>query len=234
MRPKNLTGISIWLATLNCFQFVFWINAPPEYQMPIWVFFGVVIIAFAIIFAFSKGQNWARILIIISSVLAIPAVFMSTDYGTSGVIIAIIEAITGLYLLYWLNTASVKGYFGKIKIKVFFFPKLSNESNSIKLINLCAFYFFTIATLYLVFALTNFGTWNLKSIVIYENILLGLIIVKRWKTVVLIFVFVQILLLTYIFIGNHGLKIINFMSLIVLIYANFAIAKHNELKAHNP
>ena len=115
MRPKNLTTISIVLAILNCLQFVFWQNSPPEYETSISVFTGVVLLAFGIIYCLAKGQNWARIIIIIVSVIVIPGPLISFDYGTVGIVISILETITGIYLLYWLNTAPVRAYFKDTK-----------------------------------------------------------------------------------------------------------------------
>lgn len=89
MRPKNLTFISILLAILNCLQVVFWKNSPPEYEIPLPAFALMVSLAFVIIYGFVKGQNWARIIIIIVSVLVIPCPLISSDYGTAGIVVSI-------------------------------------------------------------------------------------------------------------------------------------------------
>jgi hypothetical protein len=233
MRPKNLTFISIFLVILNCLQVVFWKNSPPEYETPLSVFALVVLLAFVIIYGFAKGQNWARIIIIIVSALVIPGPFISSDYGIAGVVVSTLLSITGIYLLYWLNTSPVKAYFKATTAKEFFIPKIHNSTSAQRITRLCATYFFLIVTLYLV---TNFGEWSFKSSDTYfrisENLLVGFSILKCWRTVVRIFLYLQIILLIDIFIGGHGLKIINTMSLLVLFYADYGVAKHQEFKGH--
>ena len=121
-------------------------------------------------------------------------------------------------------------------IKDFFLPKVQNEIVAKKFIRLCAIYFLLIVTLDLVLASINFGTWSFKSSNTYfrilENLFVGFAIYRYWRTVVRIFLYLQIILVAYIFIGGHGLKIINTMSLIVLFYADFMIGKYVTIRNH--
>jgi hypothetical protein len=123
-----------------------------------------------------------------------------------------------------------------LNLREFLLPKIINEADAKKIVKMCAMYFFAIVTLYLIFAITNYGEWSFKSsntyFRIFENLFIGFSIIKYWRTVVRIFLYLQVILLIYIFIGGHGLKIINTMSLVALVYADFAVAKYIKYRGH--
>jgi hypothetical protein len=121
-----------------------------------------------------------------------------------------------------------------MSIKSFFIPPMRNEIEAKKIAKLCAIYFFVISALYIIFALIQFGTWSFSSSNTYfrilENLFIGFAIIMSWRTVLYILLCMQILLLTYIFYADLNLKIINIMSLVVIIYALFAVYKYYEMK----
>jgi hypothetical protein len=77
----------------------------------------VVLVGYAVLWCYWRGRNWARILVIVTSVLAIGNLFViivlfavdrlyrsSVQYRS--VIVA--NAVLGAFLLYWLNTKDVR------------------------------------------------------------------------------------------------------------------------------
>ena len=112
--------------------------------------------------------------------------------------------------------------------------KMQNGFDSKRILKICRVYFFSIAVLYLLFAISGIGMWSLKSsstyFVIIENIFIGYAIFKYWRTVLRVILVMQILLLVRIIIGDLGLKVINSMYLIVLIFANIALTKYRIIK----
>ena len=60
-----------------------------------------------------QGHNWARWLVLLTSVLAV------VNFAGLGIatwaqrIVIVAEGVLGVYLLYWLNTGPVRAYFGR-------------------------------------------------------------------------------------------------------------------------
>ena len=73
----------------------------------------IIILSFVVIWYYWKGKNWARILVLIVSVLAILNLFSTAYFNLIQKIVVICEAIFACFLLYWLNTKQVKIYFSK-------------------------------------------------------------------------------------------------------------------------
>jgi len=72
---------------------------------------GAVIILF-----YSKGENWARWVIMVMSVLYIIGLLLNLHYWAlipGKVVFSAVQAVFGGYLLWYLNTPPVKGWFEK-------------------------------------------------------------------------------------------------------------------------
>ena len=121
-------------------------------------------------------------------------------------------------------------------IKKLLLPPMRNESEAKKIAKLCARFFFIISSLYIIFALIQFGTWSFNSsdtyLRILGNLFFGYAILRFWRTVLYILLCLQILTLTHIFNADLNLKIINTLSLIFIVYALFAVYKYHEIKNH--
>ena len=119
-------------------------------------------------------------------------------------------------------------------IKSFLIPSMRNEVETRRVIRICASYFFVVSALFLIFALTQFGAWSFRSSDTYfrilENLFFGLAIIKSWMTVLYVLLCLQILLLIWIFTADLDMKIINTLSLIIMLYATIAVYKYNELE----
>jgi hypothetical protein len=71
----------------------------------------LALISFVVIWFFWRGRNWARLLVMATSVLAVTN--LSWFWPTSSVakVILVAEAILGAWLLFWLNTRPAKAFF---------------------------------------------------------------------------------------------------------------------------
>ena len=71
----------------------------------------IVVVSYVVLWHFWKGRNWARWLVIVTSGVAL---LNLTGFATASVIqkvILAVEAALGCFLLYWLNTRAVRGFF---------------------------------------------------------------------------------------------------------------------------
>ena len=71
----------------------------------------VRLISFVCIFYYAQGQNWARIFVLIASVLAILSLLVLRHEAAPGQVLIATRALLGVFFLYWLNTRSVRAYF---------------------------------------------------------------------------------------------------------------------------
>lgn len=72
-----------------------------------------VVFAYWCIYHFNNGRNWARYMVLIASVLAILSLLIPFETNVFLRILLVAEALYGVYLIYWLNTESVKRFFNQ-------------------------------------------------------------------------------------------------------------------------
>ncbi len=114
MKPKNLKLITILLCLFNSYGIIglFFLNIASEYfKYVVIAAVIVVLVSFIVIGFFWKGKNWARILVIVASVLAI---FNMYNFHLLHILSKFViggEFVFACYLLYWLNTKAVKEFF---------------------------------------------------------------------------------------------------------------------------
>lgn len=111
MRPRGLAETTIAMCGMNIAGFLFVDPqlAPIEMQYAI---FGVIIAAsYLVLWYYWMGKNWARILVLLGGGLAVVNLlgFSSASFWEGALII--VEAIFGIFMLWWLNTKSIKAYF---------------------------------------------------------------------------------------------------------------------------
>jgi hypothetical protein len=68
---------------------------------------------YACIFYYAQGRNWARILVLVTSVgvLLSSVAYKGSASSTPAEIIGACWVILSFFFLYWLNTGSVRGFF---------------------------------------------------------------------------------------------------------------------------
>jgi hypothetical protein len=76
----------------------------------------VILVGYVVLWAYWRGKNWARILVLVSSVVTILNVRYwnmpsATLLRTPHRVMLASEFILGIFLLFWLNTASVRRFF---------------------------------------------------------------------------------------------------------------------------
>lgn len=105
MRPNGLTELTLLIGALNLTGFLF--IAELEVR---WIPYAVIG-RFIVLWYFWEGRNWARWLLLLNSVLSLYNLFMLKDASPLQGAILVMETILGGFLLYWLNTETVRAYF---------------------------------------------------------------------------------------------------------------------------
>ena len=70
-----------------------------------------IFIGYIVIWFYWKGRNWARILVLLTSLLSLYNLHDWTRSGTMPRIMIGTEAILAVFLLYWLNTRQIRTFF---------------------------------------------------------------------------------------------------------------------------
>jgi hypothetical protein len=71
----------------------------------------IVGVSYCVLWHYWLGKNWARILVIITSLVALINLVIIQEMNTYEKVVVITEAILAVFLLYWLNTNKVKVFF---------------------------------------------------------------------------------------------------------------------------
>jgi hypothetical protein len=116
-RPKGLL-LTAWI--MVGFLFVglmrqwFWPPHPPITHLHAFTTVVGVLIrvtAFACIFYYAQGRNWARIAVLVTSVAEILSLLQLRHEDTLGRFVSTLSALLAVFFLYWLNTRSVREFF---------------------------------------------------------------------------------------------------------------------------
>ena len=116
MKPASLNILTLILCLFNCYGIagLFFLNVEATiFKVYAFVAVIVVIISFVVLWFFWKGKNWARILVLITSVVCFFNLYHFMLYPPITRIITGSQMLLGVYLLYWLNTEEAKAYFQK-------------------------------------------------------------------------------------------------------------------------
>jgi hypothetical protein len=110
-RPKGLTETSILMSIANAMGWTIIDWSKPNAQVTFGIFTIIIVIGYAVLWFYWKGRNWARILVLLNSLLC----FYNLRYWSlRGVVEQVMlgtEALLAIFLLYWLNTRKVRDFF---------------------------------------------------------------------------------------------------------------------------
>lgn len=70
-----------------------------------------ILIGYVCIWFYRRGSNWARVVVMLTSLLTIVNLFFITRGNMVSQVVVLSEAILGIFLLWWLNTAPAREYF---------------------------------------------------------------------------------------------------------------------------
>ena len=112
MKPKGLYTTFIVMCLMNLTGFAF-VNPQVGSVSGQFAFIGLIIaFSYVVLWYYWRGKNWARILVIVASVVALVNLFFLPMFSFAQRIVIIAEACLAVFLLWWLNTRAVRAYFG--------------------------------------------------------------------------------------------------------------------------
>jgi hypothetical protein len=83
----------------------------PDAKLVFAVFTVTILIGYVVIWFYWRGKNWARILVLLTSLLCFYNLHSWTRDGLPARIMISAEALLAVFLLYWLNTRAVREFF---------------------------------------------------------------------------------------------------------------------------
>ena len=111
MRPTELRAITIAMAILNLTGFLMKDAAILDPTVSLVFVIVVMAASYVVLWYFWIGRNWARWLVLLTSVLALLNLLEMPDVNATLQAVLLVEAALGAYLLYWLNTSAVRAFF---------------------------------------------------------------------------------------------------------------------------
>lgn len=110
-KPRGLTASAILMSFFALASYLFpW---RMELQWLHYTGHAFIALCLTVTYFYWRGKNWARVLVLIFSILAIGGIWMIDipNDGYFGAAIMLAEAALGAFLLYWLNTTSMRQFF---------------------------------------------------------------------------------------------------------------------------
>ncbi len=90
------------------FAIIDWSKPYPYTKL--FIFTTIILVGYIVIWFYWKGRNWARILVLLTSLLCLYNLYHWNRYGLREQIMVGAEAVLAIFLLYWLNTADVRSF----------------------------------------------------------------------------------------------------------------------------
>jgi hypothetical protein len=83
----------------------------PHAATTFWLFTILILVGYLVIWFYWKGRNWARILVLLTSLLCLYNLHSFLRGGIVERVMIGSEAILAVFLLPWLNSTNVKSFF---------------------------------------------------------------------------------------------------------------------------
>lgn len=111
MKPSGLAPVTLAMCILNPtgFAFLEGSGVAPVILVPVFGF--IMLLGYVVLWYFWKGRNWARWLVLVTSGVALLNLPLLATASLIQNVVIVAEAAMGVFLLYWLNTRAVRGFF---------------------------------------------------------------------------------------------------------------------------
>ena len=110
-RPQGLSATALLMGITNAMGWFIVDWERPHARFTFVVFTVFILVGYFFIWYYWQGRNWARIAVLLTSLLTL----YNLRYWSHGPwmkqIMVISKGVLGSFLLYWLNTARVRTYF---------------------------------------------------------------------------------------------------------------------------
>jgi hypothetical protein len=115
MKPKGLRETAVLMGLCNPLGYAF---IEPSYGMlalQLFVASLILAVSYLILWYYWMGRNWARLLVLATSALALANLSFLASSSPFQKIILTLEAILGGFLIFWLNTREIRTFFRQSK-----------------------------------------------------------------------------------------------------------------------
>jgi hypothetical protein len=121
-RPKGLVLTTILMAACNAMSWLIINYNAPHARGTFIIFTVLILIGYAVLWAYWSGKNWARILVLVTSVITIVNVrswnlHSTTLLTTPNRVMLASECALSVFLLFWLNTHTARAFFNGARPK---------------------------------------------------------------------------------------------------------------------
>lgn len=107
VKPKGLLETTILMGIFAPLPLVW---APPR-LVEVFITSLIIGLSYVVLWHYWKGKNWARILVQIGSVIFLLNLLAFPSASTLQRVVLLPKALLGGFLLIWLNTSPVRGFF---------------------------------------------------------------------------------------------------------------------------
>jgi glucose-6-phosphate-specific signal transduction histidine kinase len=119
-RPPGINVTTILMAACNFMGWVIIDYSAPHARLTLLIFSVIILVGYVVLWAYWSGRNWARILVLISSVVAISNLRFWNSPSTALLetpdrVMLAFEFVLGVFLLFWLNTTGIHAFFNQSK-----------------------------------------------------------------------------------------------------------------------
>jgi len=111
-RPKGLTETSILMSITNAMGWAIIDWSKPNARVTFVIFTILIVIGYLVLWFYWEGRNWARILVLLTSPLALYNLRYFFRVGIIERVMIGSEAALAVFLLFWLNNSNIKSFFG--------------------------------------------------------------------------------------------------------------------------
>ena len=113
MRPTEVTLTTWVMAILNLFGYALLLGPRRPRNVEVALVFVTLMIGagYVVLWFYWQGHNWARILVFLTCFLCF---YNLRSFGSANFLVRIMlvgEAVVGVFLVYWLNTARARAFF---------------------------------------------------------------------------------------------------------------------------
>jgi hypothetical protein len=114
-RPKGLTETAILMSITNAMGWLI-VDWSKPHAATIFVLFTIfILVGYLVIWFYWKGRSWARILVLLTSLLCLYNLRFFPRAGFAERLMIGAEAVLAVFLLFWLNTPKVRLFFQAAK-----------------------------------------------------------------------------------------------------------------------
>jgi hypothetical protein len=110
-RPRGLTETAILMSIPNAMGWLIVDWSKSNAATAFALFTIVILVGYLVIWFYWKGRNWARILVLLTSLLCLYNLRFFFRAGFTERLMIGAEALLAVFLLFWLNTRDVRLFF---------------------------------------------------------------------------------------------------------------------------